>query len=71
MNPPARVIRAVILAMMLCFCLLVAACSHLNKFSEEFFSDFSSTQENLSEKRIPLPPTTKDFESDTHGADQE
>jgi len=71
MNPPARVIRAVILAMMLCFCLFATACAHLDKFSEEFFSDFSSTQENLSEKRIPLPPTTKDFESDPHSPDQE
>jgi hypothetical protein len=63
-NISARIIRALFLAGFLSLSFLVTSCSHLEKIADDLFSDKQFFQEDRAGKRIPLPPTTKDFESD-------
>ena len=60
----ARIIRALVLTGLLCLSFLATSCSHLEKIVDDLFSDRQQLQEDHAGKRIPLPPTTKDFESD-------
>jgi hypothetical protein len=59
-----RIIRALLLAGLLSLSFLVTSCSHLEKIADDLFSNRPFFQEDRAGKRIPLPPTTKDFEAD-------
>jgi len=61
---PARIIRALVLTGLLCLSSLVTSCAHLEKIADDLFSNRWLPQEDHAGKRIPLPPTVKDFESD-------
>lgn len=63
-NISARIIRALFLTGLLSFSFLLTSCSHLQKIADDLFSDRPFFHEEPAGKRIPLPPTTKDFESD-------
>ena len=63
-NISTKIIRALFLAGLLSLSFLVTSCSHLEKIADDLFSNRPLFQEDRAGKRIPLPPTTKDFESD-------
>ncbi len=63
-NISVKMIRALFLAGLLSLSFLMNSCSHLEKIVDDLFSDKQFFQEDRAGKRIPLPPTTKDFESD-------
>jgi hypothetical protein len=63
-NVSARIIRALFLAGLLSLSFMLSSCAHLEKLADDLFSDRPLLQEDRAGKRIPLPPTTKDFESD-------
>ena len=63
-NVSTRIFRALLLAGLLSLCFLVTSCAHLEKIADDLFSNRPFFQEDRAGKRIPLPPTTKDFESD-------
>ena len=60
----AGIIRALVLTGLLCLSLLATSCSHLERIVDDLFSNRLQLQEDRAGKRIPLPPTIKDFESD-------
>jgi hypothetical protein len=60
----AKRVRAVTLAGILCLNLLASSCSHLERIADDLFSDRPRFDDDATGKRIPLPPTTRDFESD-------
>ncbi len=57
-------VRAITLAAIFCVGFLVSSCSHLGRIADDLFSNRSPLQDDSAWKKIPLPPTTKDFESD-------
>jgi len=63
-NISAKIIRALFLAGLLSLSFLMNSCAHLEKIADDLFSDRPFFQEDRAGKRIPLPPTTKDFDSD-------
>ena len=60
----AKRVRVVTLAGIFCLNSLITSCSHLERIADDLFSNRSQFQDYTAGKRIPLPPTTKDFESD-------
>ena len=60
----AKTVRMVTLGGILCLNLLITSCSHLERIADDLFSNRSQFEDYSAGKRIPLPPTTKDFESD-------
>ena len=60
----AKTVRVVTLAGILCLNPLITSCSHLERIADDLFSNRSQFEDYSAGKRIPLPPTTKDFESD-------
>jgi len=57
-------IRAITLAGIFCLGLLVSSCSHLERITDDLFSIPSLGEDHPSWKKIPMPQTTKDFESE-------
>jgi hypothetical protein len=53
-----------IVALVLVFCLgfLTTSCSSLSPFLDTHVTDTERSQDTRANKRVPLPPTVKDFE---------
>lgn len=67
----AKRVRVVILVGIFCLNFLITSCSHLERIADDLFSNRSQLQDYTAGKRIPLPPTTKDFESDLPDTESE
>jgi hypothetical protein len=51
----------VILGFVFCFGCLITSCAPLTAFLDKHLSDAETTSDTRAAKRVPLPPTVRDF----------
>jgi len=57
----------VVLGLVLLVGFLASSCSSLSPFLDAHFNDAERPREGATNKRVPLPPTIKDFEAESAG----
>ncbi len=57
----AKMRTIVVLGLVFCLGLLTASCTSLSQFLDTQPSDIERAQDAPASKRVPLPPTVKDF----------